>query len=189
MEEEGKVWRLVAGDIVKFVPMSNDHAQEIRDPRTTRELLANPEPILQKPTKKGWLTQLQKREHFMYWDEFLTHLEHDKMVHIVTDGGARQNSGSTRRGGLLRQNGDVTSSGVIMIVPQTMLLNFVEQLKCCPSFQMACMHGFQQTLCTSRRVLSNGWVIESLAVGETAKKLQWRIGTCGNHLRKQLNVM
>jgi hypothetical protein len=34
---------------------------------------------------------LQETETFLNWDQFQAQIEHDKMIHVVTDGGARPN--------------------------------------------------------------------------------------------------
>jgi ribonuclease HI len=40
----------------------------------------------------------------MVWERFQVLLVHDKMVHVVTDGGAQPNPGKAGWGALIRQN-------------------------------------------------------------------------------------
>jgi hypothetical protein len=40
--------------------------------------------VFRPPEEKDWLLKLQKKEIFMFWDQFQAQLIHDKMVHVVS---------------------------------------------------------------------------------------------------------
>jgi ribonuclease HI len=53
----------------------------------------------------NWLAIQGTREQKIDWLQFGQELERDKMVHVVTDGGARPNPGAAGWGVLMRQSG------------------------------------------------------------------------------------
>jgi hypothetical protein len=104
--------------------------------------VSRPEPELHPPQEKDWLTQPQNVELFMRWEEFQAQIVRDKMIHVVTDDGARSNP---------VQNDGVRSSGKTSgppgsldttITRQTIRWNFVRLLRLCGSSQKQCMCRF-----------------------------------------------
>jgi hypothetical protein len=110
IEGEGRMGRLCGGDRVMFVKASREIVALIAEPHTSEK----PWPPLSLvsavsvPGEKDWLGKLRKKETFALWDQLRDQIEHDKMIHVVTDGGARPNPGKPGRGALLRKNNKVT---------------------------------------------------------------------------------
>jgi ribonuclease HI len=67
------------------------------------------EPFMVLPTQKDWMDQLHSIEPYMYWEAFEAKIVRDKMIHVVTDGGARSNPGNAGWGAIVRQNKRRTS--------------------------------------------------------------------------------
>jgi ribonuclease HI len=105
----GRIGAICSGDHVPIQPSTDADIQRVVQPRTSASAGGSP----QKPLKPGkvktdWLAVQRDREPFVSSDEFPATLQQDKMVHIVTDGGARPNQGPAGWGALISQNGRCT---------------------------------------------------------------------------------
>jgi hypothetical protein len=112
-EGYGRIGALIEESTVTLTPATTDQIQQIVQARTS----ASPDPKPQKDNSrdtrtvttgtmnKNWLAIRASREERKNWIEFGQNLERDKMVHIITDGGARPNAGPAGWGVLMRQSG------------------------------------------------------------------------------------
>jgi ribonuclease HI len=110
----GRIGALISGSTVTLTPATADQIQRVVQARTI--VTSDPkkkkthEPRKTKPgsVSPNWLAFQASREQRVEWDEFAAGLERDKMVHIITDGGARPNPGAAGWGVLMRQSGKYT---------------------------------------------------------------------------------
>jgi hypothetical protein len=112
-EGYGRIGALITGSTVTLTPATPNQIQQIVQPRTS----ASPDPKPQKDKSHdtreittgtmstNWLAIQASREQRKEWIEFGQNLERDKMMHIITGGGARPNPGAAGWGVLMRQNG------------------------------------------------------------------------------------
>jgi ribonuclease HI len=112
----GRIGALFNGSTVTLTPATPAQIQSVIQARTTAA--AEGRPKKSKTQKKSesrkatpaassvnWLALQASREQEADWLEFRQRVEKDKMVHVVTDGGARPNPGSGGWGVLMRQSG------------------------------------------------------------------------------------
>jgi ribonuclease HI len=112
----GRIGALVSGSTVTLTPITTDQVQRVLQART----IATPDPKKKKtyePRKSNpgsvspnWLAIQASLEQRVSWEEFAAGLERDKMVHTITDGGARPNPGAAGWGVLMRQRGRYTEN-------------------------------------------------------------------------------
>jgi hypothetical protein len=98
-----------SGDRITLKPGTAADIQKVIQQRTSASSASQ----ISKPLKPGkastdWLAVQRSREQFVPWTEFPATLERDKLVQIVSDGGARPNPGSAGWGALIRQSGKCT---------------------------------------------------------------------------------
>jgi hypothetical protein len=95
-ERSGRMGHLCSGDVVMFVQGNPSDIAETVQPRTSPSVapVSRPKPGVQPPHEKDWLTQLQNIEPSMEWGPFEAQIARGKMIHVVTDGGARRNPGN-----------------------------------------------------------------------------------------------
>jgi ribonuclease HI len=109
----GRIGALCKESTVTLTPATAEQIQRVVQARTTATSDAKPhKPKKHEPRKatpgtasKNWLAILASREKPVEWLRFGRELERDKMVHVVTDGGARPNPGAAGWGVLMRQSG------------------------------------------------------------------------------------
>jgi ribonuclease HI len=109
----GRIGALYPHSTVTLTPATPEQVQRVIQARTTatsegrRRKPKKHEPRKTKPgtASTNWLTIQANREHRVDWLEFGQRVERDKMVHVVTDGGARPNPGAGGWGVLMRQSG------------------------------------------------------------------------------------
>jgi ribonuclease HI len=112
-EGHGYVGMLCQDSTVTLTPATPAQIQSVIQARTsatadTRSRKPKTgEPRKQTPPSKSikWLDVSRSKETEVNWLVFGQNLERDKMVHIVTDGGARPNPGAAGWGVLMRQSG------------------------------------------------------------------------------------
>jgi hypothetical protein len=114
IEGLGRVSELVSGSTVELIPATSAQIQRVVRART----MANADPESPKASNgaskrkaqpgtasPNWLAIQASREERIEWIKFGQELERDKMVHVITDGGARPNPGAAGWGVLMRQSG------------------------------------------------------------------------------------
>jgi ribonuclease HI len=112
----GRIGALISGSTVALTPATADQIKRVAQARTiaTSESKKKEthEPRKTQPgtTSPNWLAIQASREQRVGWGEFAAGLERDKMVHIITDGGARPNPGAAGCGVLMRQSGKYTEN-------------------------------------------------------------------------------
>jgi ribonuclease HI len=112
-EGYGRIGALWKNSTVTLTPATPAQIQNLTQPRTSAK--SDREPRKPKDldgrkmetgtASKNWLAIQSDREHEVPWLEFKQRVERDKMVHVVTDGGARPNPGAAGWGVLMRQSG------------------------------------------------------------------------------------
>jgi ribonuclease HI len=109
----GRIGMLISGSTVTLTPATTAQIQRVVQARTTATSDAKPrKPKTHESRKatpgtvsKNWLAIQGSREKQVEWIRFGQELERDKMVHVVTDGGARPNPRAAGWGVLMRQSG------------------------------------------------------------------------------------
>jgi ribonuclease HI len=109
----GRIGALCKESTVTLTPATSEQIQRVVQARTTATSDAKPrKPKKHEPRKAtpgtastNWLAIQASRETPVEWLRFGQELERDKMVHVVTDGGARPNPGAAGWGVLMRQSG------------------------------------------------------------------------------------
>jgi hypothetical protein len=112
-EGHGRIGPLARDSTVTLTPATAEQIQRVIQARTTETSDAKPRKQKEHDTRKAvpgtasknWLAVQSSREKEVEWLQFGRELEHDKMVHVVTDGGARPNPGAAGSGVLTRQSG------------------------------------------------------------------------------------
>jgi hypothetical protein len=100
VEGRGRIGELVTGSTVELTPATAAQVQRVIQARTTASTdtknREEPDKGKLKPgkAKPNWLAIQASREQRVDWLKFGAELERDKMVHIITDGGARPNPGA-----------------------------------------------------------------------------------------------
>jgi hypothetical protein len=102
------------GDVVALFPMSASDIAKVVEPRTTSRLESErrgpPGPRLPVQEGRDWLAELIKHESYIeQLLELLGTIEVDKVIHVVTDGGAHPNPGPAELGDIVRQNKKFTA--------------------------------------------------------------------------------
>jgi ribonuclease HI len=105
----GRIGALISGSTVTLTPATSDQIQRVVQARTVATSEPKKKTYEPRKTKPGsvspnWLALQASREQRIEWDEFAAGVERDKMVHIITDGGARPNPGAAGWGVLMRQS-------------------------------------------------------------------------------------
>jgi hypothetical protein len=112
----GRIGGLCNGSTVSLTPATPAQIQSVIQARTTAAAEGRPKKMKKQkksesrkatPAKSSinWLALQASREQEVDWLVFRERVERDKMVHVVTDGGARPNPGSGGWGVLMRQSG------------------------------------------------------------------------------------
>jgi ribonuclease HI len=103
--------------MVELTPSTVDQLRSVVQARTTasagpqqKEKDADTREHRPGTTSPNWLAIQASREERVDWDKFAVGLELDKMVHIITDGGALPNPGAAGWGVLMRQSGRYTQN-------------------------------------------------------------------------------
>jgi hypothetical protein len=92
---------------ILLYPGTREDIDRVDQPRTS---VSAADPMSNKKPAPGsigpdFLTQPSAREQRVNWDDFPVQIEKDKLVHVVTDGGANPNPGPADWSAIFRQNG------------------------------------------------------------------------------------
>jgi hypothetical protein len=101
-EGSGRIGALINGSTVTLTPATAEQIQRVvqartnatSEPKPRKEKTHEPRKAKLGTSSKNWLAIQGSREKQVEWIQFGQELERDKMVHIVTDGGARPNLGA-----------------------------------------------------------------------------------------------
>jgi ribonuclease HI len=116
VEGMGRIGALVSGSTVELTPATAAQIKSVVQARTSattdpkQQGGADTRDLRPGSTSPNWLAIQASREKRVDWDKFAAGLERDKMVHIITDGGARPNPGAAGWGVLMRQSGRYTQN-------------------------------------------------------------------------------
>jgi hypothetical protein len=121
----GRIGALISGSTVMLTPATPDQIQRVIQARTSATSESATRRTKNHDSRKmtpgtsspNWLAVQASRERQIDWIEFGQQLERDKMVHVVTDGGARPNPGAAGWGVLMRQSGRYAIWGGACQVP------------------------------------------------------------------------
>jgi ribonuclease HI len=114
----GRIGALISGSTVTLTPATTDQIQRVvqartnatSEPKPGKVKTHEPRKTQQGTASKNWLAIQASREERVDWIKFGQELERDKMVHVITDGGARPNPGAAGWGVLVRQSGKHTEN-------------------------------------------------------------------------------
>jgi ribonuclease HI len=109
----GRIGALCREYTVTLTPATTQDIQRVAQARTSAAAITKPRKTKTHAPRKAtpgtishdWLAIQRAREQEVEWIKFGQELERDKMVHVVTDGGARPNPGAAGWGVLMRQSG------------------------------------------------------------------------------------